>query len=427
MKGKDVIQYVLVKTPFYAESGGQVGDKGLLRAGESVVRVFDTKKENGEIVHFSDSLLSDLNGPVNAEVASDFRTSVTKNHTATHLLHKALRDVLGTHVEQKGSLVASDKLRFDFSHFEKIAESDYASIEASVRQQIQSSLEFEEWRNMPINEAKNMGAMALFGEKYGDSVRVVKFGDSVELCGGTHVDNSSAIGGFKLIAEGSVASGIRRIEAISGKAYDEYINGRLAKLAELETELGDPTKSLEILKRIKADLIIAEMQVSTYLDKQKSDLCHELIAELNEDLESLIVVKQIDQLDGKVLKEVAHRVIEENDGAIVILGGGENGKVSVVVGIGKSRLKELDTDANKVIKIVSAEIEGGGGGQPFLAMAGGKNKKGLKRALEKSVELLKTRPSVHLLVTRYYPLFWHKLDLYTFLRKTAQDEVRKIR
>ena len=388
IKGKDVIQYVLKETPFYAESGGQVGDKGLLKIDDSVVNIFDTKKENGEIIHYSNGSLANLAGKVFAEVSKSFRTSVTKNHTSTHLLHKALRDQLGPHVEQKGSLVTNGKLRFDFSHFEKIAEDELSTIENAVVNQIQSSIDFEEWRNMPIGEAKELGAMALFGEKYGDEVRVVKFGDSIELCGGIHVNNSNVIGGFKIIGEGSVASGIRRIEAISGEAYDEFLKGRLEKLADLEKQLGDPSKSIEILKKLQLDLANTEAQVVKYLDREKSVLIKELLDELGTQSGLQILAKELDQIDGKVLKEVAHGVIEKNERSIIILGGVFADKVSIVVGIGKLILPKLNIDANEVIKLVSAEIQGGGGGQPFLAMAGGKNKKGLKRALERSLELL---------------------------------------
>ena len=388
IKGKDVIQYVLKETPFYAESGGQVGDKGLLKIDDSVVNIFDTKKENGEIIHYSNGSLANLAGKVFAEVSKSFRTSVTKNHTSTHLLHKALRDQLGTHVEQKGSLVTNGKLRFDFSHFEKIAEDELSAIENAVVNQIESSIDFEEWRNMPIGEAKEFGAMALFGEKYGDEVRVVKFGDSIELCGGIHVNNSNVIGGFKIIGEGSVASGIRRIEAISGEAYDEFLKGRLEKLADLEKQLGDPSKSIEILKKLQLDLANTEAQVVKYLDREKSVLIKELLDELGTQSGLQILAKELDQIDGKVLKEVAHGVIEKNERSIIILGGVFADKVSIVVGIGKLILPKLNIDANEVIKLVSAEIQGGGGGQPFLAMAGGKNKKGLKRALERSLELL---------------------------------------
>jgi alanyl-tRNA synthetase len=286
--------------------------------------------------------------------------------------------------------VASNRLRFDFSHFEKITVLELENIEDRVLKQIQSSIDFEEWREMPITKAKEMGAMALFGEKYGDEVRVVKFGDSIELCGGTHVDNSSSIGGFKILNEGSVASGIRRIEAISGPAHDEYVKGRLKKLADMEELLGDPTKALEILKKLKSDLAMAESVVAKFSCKEKSALSNSILSELENEVDSKFVVKELDNIDGKLLKEIAHQVIEKNDEAIIVLTSTIEDKVSFVVGIGKSRLAELNTDANKVIKSISPEIQGGGGGQPFLAMAGGKNKKGLKRALEMSISLLKS-------------------------------------
>jgi len=392
VKGKDIIQYVLTVTPFYAESGGQVGDRGYFESNGLKITILDTKKENGEIIHFSDKLITEPNLEVQAVVAAGMRSAVTKNHTATHLLHQTLRARLGDHVEQKGSLVADSKFRFDFSHFERISESELAKIESEVRSLIDSSEKFEEWRLMPIDEAKEMGAIALFGEKYGDKVRVVKFGESIELCGGTHVDNTKDIGGFKIVSEGSVASGIRRIEAISGKAYDDYLNNRLEILESIELEVGgDPKKILETVKKLKRDLELAEESINSFQDKEKKKILSELIevASKNDSMRN-VISKRIDDVDGKLLKEVANNLISQFPDIGITLGGVHEDKVSLIVGIGKALLDKTDLNAGNIIKEVSPEIDGGGGGQPFLAMAGGKNKKGLDRALEKSKEILKS-------------------------------------
>jgi alanyl-tRNA synthetase len=391
VKGKDVIQYVLTITPFYAESGGQVGDRGYFELNGSKIPIIDTKKENGEIIHFSNKLITEPNLEVQAVVAAVVRSAVAKNHTATHLLHQTLRARLGDHVEQKGSLVADSKFRFDFSHFERISESELDKIESEVRSLIDSSEKFEEWRSMPIDEAKEMGAMALFGEKYGDKVRVVKFGESIELCGGTHVDNTKDIGGFKIVSEGSVASGIRRIEAISGNAYDVYINNRLEILESIEFEVGgDPKKILDTVKKLKRDLELAEESINSFQDKEKNNILSELI-EVASKMDSMrnVISKRVDDVDGKLLKEIANNLISQFPDIGIALGGVHEDKVSLIVGIGKALLDSTDLNAGKIIKEVSPEINGGGGGQPFLAMAGGKNKEGLKRALERSIELLK--------------------------------------
>lgn len=388
IKGKEVVQYVLNQTPFYAESGGQIGDKGILIGGDEKVNVFDTKRENGEIIHYSNALLGDLDVPIVARVDERLREAVKKNHTATHLLHKSLRDILGSHVEQKGSLVADNKLRFDFSHFERISDEELHQIEEEVQKQVGEKIGLTEWRAMPIDEAKAMGAMALFGEKYGDEVRVVKFGESVELCGGTHVSNTSEIGGFKLVSESSVASGIRRVEAITGSEFDDYVNKRLDKLDKLEKLIGDPTRSIEIVKKLQADLDLAEKQIDRYKSKERDMNVHTLLEMLA--ASGRIITKDLGDIEPKLLKEIAHEVITKDSASRIALGGVAGDKVSLVIGIGKDALQSTKKNANEIIKLVSPEIHGGGGGQPFLAMAGGKNKKGLERALEKSMELFRS-------------------------------------
>jgi alanyl-tRNA synthetase len=239
-KKKEFYQLVLSMTPFYAEGGGQVGDTGTLTQGDRTIAITNTKKENGIIVHFTDTLPEDLGGTWQAQVNTSDRNETAKNHSATHLMHEVLREVLGEHVEQKGSLVRPDYLRFDFSHFQKVSAEELATIEAKVNERIQANYALEEYRNIPIAEAKNMGAMALFGEKYGDTVRAIKFGTSVELCGGIHVPATGSIGLFKFISEGAVAAGVRRVEAVSGKGALDYVNAELAKLRAASDILKNP-------------------------------------------------------------------------------------------------------------------------------------------------------------------------------------------
>ncbi|MEX2596490.1 MAG: alanine--tRNA ligase [Salibacteraceae bacterium] len=393
LKGKEVAQIVLLKTPFYAESGGQVGDKGVLKSGDQIIKVFDTKKENNEIIHYASELPHDPSLGLEAEVNDKHRSDVKKNHSATHLLHHALRKSLGDHVEQKGSLVASDKLRFDFSHFERISDQMLQEIEIIVSNAIASGIELQEFRSMPIEKAKSMGAMALFGEKYGDSVRVIQFEGSIELCGGTHVENTSAIGGFKIMSESSVASGVRRIEAITGSTYQDYLNESLNIIAEIELELGNPKSILSAIKKLQIDLKQAQKKIEDFNEKEKATILDSLKNEIVDNGKIRSVVKRIDKVGGKTVKDTVYTLVLAEQNLMAIVLGDDEEKPFIVVGLSKQLAEELKLDASKIVRDLAQHIEGSGGGQKFLAMAGGKNKQGLRRALEHADEIIRIQAS----------------------------------
>lgn len=392
VKGKEIVQIVLKQTPFYAESGGQVGDKGTIAIDGELIRIVDTKKENNEIVHFAEKLPHQLNGEVLAKVDPVHRTETKKNHTATHLLHHALRSALGSHVEQRGSLVAPDKLRFDFSHFEKISQEQLDALEAQVRQMIADDYHAE-IREMDIKEAKALGAMALFGEKYGDRVRVVQFGSSIELCGGTHVAQTQEIGGFKLLSESSIASGVRRVEALTGKAYQAYVDRKLSLLDSIENELGHPKDTLSTIVKLQADIKLLNARLDGFLEKEKQLLKAELEAGIEKGGSASTLVKKVEGVDGKTVKDAVYGLSLSHKDLLAIVVGQFEEKPFIVVGVSKELVKANEVDASKIIRELAPHIQGGGGGQKFLAMAGGKNKQGLERALEHAKEIVKIQAS----------------------------------
>lgn len=389
VKGKETFQVILEKTPFYAESGGQVGDRGFLEFGDESVDVIVTKKENNEFIHFVSSLPEKLEGEVLANVDGALRQEIMKNHSATHLLHYALRDLLGNHVEQKGSMVAADKLRFDFSHFEKITDDQLEKIEWEVRQLIREQMPLEDFRSMPIAKAKEMGAMALFGEKYGDEVRVVKFGDSIELCGGTHVENTASIGGFKVVSEGSVASGIRRIEALTGIAYQEYVSTRLDVVSKLEGLLGNPKDVYAAVEKLMAENKDLSKELDGFKVLQQNQIRDSILtaAESHGDFRS--VIREFDEVEGKMVKDALFAATCIADDLIVIALGHAEDKPYIIVAISKALAESKGLDAGAIIRTLAKHINGGGGGQKFLAMAGGKTKQGLREALVHANEIIK--------------------------------------
>jgi len=394
VKGRDTYQMVLERTPFYAESGGQVGDQGTLIFTSGEVRVLDTKRENNEIIHLVSGIPSSVDDPtVIAEVDSQRRKNIQKNHSATHLLHYVLRDELGKHVEQRGSLVAPDRLRFDFSHFERIPEETLERIGSRVSALITADQPLEEWRGMPIQEAKAMGAMALFGEKYGNNVRVVKFGNSVELCGGTHVARTADIEGLIIVSEGSVASGIRRVEALTGEAYHQYINERLGVLKNLEEKLGGPKDVLQAVEKLQAELKDLQHQIEGYRQAEQRNIERTLLKNIKEEKGYRLINYRVDGVEGKVLKDVAFNIIGKDDDIVLITGGVHHDKVSVVIGISKGLADRQKWDASGIIREISPTIDGGGGGQKFLAIAGGKNKQGLDQALVLADEIIRIQAS----------------------------------
>jgi alanyl-tRNA synthetase len=380
-KQKSFYQLVFNQTPFYPEGGGQVGDSGVLFVGDSKITIFDTKKENGLIIHLTDSLPSDLSIKFKVIVDVKKRALTTSNHSATHLLHHALRTVLGTHVEQKGSLVNSNYLRFDFSHFSKVTDEELAQIEKLVKEAIKNNIKLNEFRNIPIAKAEAAGAMMLFGEKYGDSVRMIQFGDSKELCGGTHVPSTGTIGLFKITSEGAVAAGIRRIEAITNETAENYFEEKAQKLdriaeifknpKDLEASISDIleknqalSKQIEIFQKEKAKLVKAELKQKI----EKYDTINLLSEKIN--------------LDAASIKDILFQLKGEIDNFVGIIGGVEEDKCSLSIILSDNLVNEKSLDAGKIIREISKHINGGGGGQAFFATAGGKNPNGIETALD---------------------------------------------
>jgi len=379
-KKKSYYQLVFNITPFYPEGGGQVGDQGYIEAEDDKVFVFDTKKENNLIVHFVEKLPKTPTATFSAVVDHSKRLLAASNHSATHLLHHALREVLGDHVAQKGSLVAPDYLRFDFSHFSKVSEEELLEIERRVNAMIRQSIPLVEKRNTPIKEAQEMGAMMLFGEKYGDSVRVIQFGESLELCGGTHVQNTGEIGWFKITSEGSVASGIRRIEAISNRIAEEHIYKKIDELDEVYRLLKNPKNVLQSLE----DLLASNLQAQKQLEQFEKDQAKHIKAELKSKIQNINGVNFIEgivSLSGGAIKDVLFQLKGEVDNLFAVIGGDHDGKCTLNVMIAEELVKSRDLHAGNLVRSAAKHIQGGGGGQPFFATAGGKDVGGLGRAI----------------------------------------------
>jgi len=387
-KGGDQFQLVLDRTPFYAEGGGQVGDQGWLIQGADQVEVIDTKRENQLIVHFTKELPKDVSKPLTAQVNTQRRGLTARNHTATHLLHHALRKHLGTHVEQKGSLVAPDRLRFDISHFAKVTPEELATIEREVNAMITDDIVFEDKRNMPIAEAKAMGAMALFGEKYGDNVRVVKFGPSIELCGGTHVPRTGVIGPFRIVSESALAAGIRRIEAITSVEAERMINEKLAKLEAIGVLLKNPADIVAAVQKL-VDQTNAQGKELEKLAKEKvKGLAASLPAQAKASGKGGRVLIQLLDLDAQGLKDLGLQLRDQHADLAFVAGSVVDGKPQLVVSLGKAFMEASGLKAVDIIKQIGPEIKGGGGGQPDLATAGGKEPAGMSAALSKAGSLL---------------------------------------
>lgn len=381
-KGGDQYQLVFNLTPFYAEGGGQVGDKGYLESPNGdVVYIVDTKKENNEIVHFAENLPKDVSGTFKAVVDQEQRFHTACNHTATHLLHQALREVLGPHVEQKGSAVHAKHLRFDFSHFSKLTVEELREVENFVNARIEGQLPLEEHRNIPINEAMEQGAMALFGEKYGDTVRTVRFGQSIELCGGTHVKNTADIWHFKIVSEGAVAAGIRRIEAITSEAAKEFFfknNRMLFEIKDLLNTSQDPVKAVASLQEENNAL---KKQVEQLLKDKAKGLKNELIGELKEINGIQFLAKKVD-LDAGGIKDLAFGMGGQVNDLFLLLASESDGKAVLSCYISKDLASTKGLNAGTIVRELGKYIQGGGGGQPFFATAGGKNPAGIPEAME---------------------------------------------
>lgn len=377
-KAGEVYEIVLDKTPFYAESGGQVGDTGTLRSEHETLNILDTRKENFLIIHTADALPEKPDSPFFAAVNAERRRHIIANHSATHLLHAALRQVLGTHVEQRGSLVHPDYLRFDFSHFAKISDEELLSIENRVNQKITQGIQLKENRSVAIEDAKNMGAMMLFGEKYGDQVRVIQFeeGFSTELCGGTHVQNTLEIRYFKILSESSAAAGIRRIEALTGDKAIAYLEDRNSKLRSLESLLKnpkDPEKALEelLIQQKETEKILEDIQ-----HRQLMSLRDDLIQQAKSGGAELKALVQVANADA--LKTLSFELRKMTQGKTIILGALLQDKPMLSVILSEDIQPDDTRNASKIIRELSKAIQGGGGGQDFYATAGGKKAEGLK-------------------------------------------------
>jgi len=383
VKDKEVYHLVLDKTPFYAESGGQVGDKGILTIGDEEIKVVDTQKENDLIIHYVDKLPKDPSAAVSGQIVSHRRGLIQNNHTATHLMHAALRDVLGDHVQQRGSLVNESQLRFDFSHFEKMSEEQIREVEKIVNQRIQQNISLGEARNIPIDQAKESGATMLFGEKYGDYVRVITFDPdySVELCGGCHVDATGKIGLFKIKSESAIAAGVRRIEAVTAEGALGYTDDLISELHGVKSLFKNPTQ----LSKQVADLLAAnkllEKELASYKAKAAVGMKDELIKEIVEIGGYKVLTKKLSGIDMEGMKTLAYS-IEQSVGDVIVMFGldaGEKANLQLLISKG---LVSDNLNAGQIIREVSKHIQGGGGGQPFFATAGGKNPKGISAALE---------------------------------------------
>ena len=383
-----LFQLVFNKTPFYPEGGGQVGDQGILKntLGEKC-HIIDTKKENNLIIHFVKKLPTALDQNFIASVDNIARQKTMANHTATHLMHQALRAVLGTHVEQKGSMVNAHNLRFDFSHFSKLTADEIIAVENFVNNKIKAKIALAENRNIPIKKALEKGAMALFGEKYGDTVRTIEYGDSVELCGGTHVQNTADIWYFKITTETAIAAGMRRIEAITGdeaKAYFLKQESELNQVKQLLKNVPDTVKAIESLQDENSAL---KKQVENLLKEKAGNLKQDLIAQ-KETINGINFIGAKIDLDAQTLKNLTFELQDQIDNLFFIAGSNYDDKVSLTISIAKNLVEEKGLDAGKMVRELGKFINGGGGGQAFFATAGGKNPEGIEKAIEQAKSYL---------------------------------------
>ncbi len=381
-KKREQFQLVFDITPFYGESGGQIGDRGYIESGSEKIEVVDTKKEHNLIVHIVNKLPENPEAQFNAVVDKEYRQNIANNHTSTHLLHLALREVLGEHVEQKGSLVHADYLRFDFSHFQKVSDEELAEVEKIVNRNIRKNYTLEEFRSVPYRKALELGAVALFGEKYGDVVRAVKFGDSIELCGGTHVKATGEIGYFKIFSESSVASGVRRIEAFTGAKADEVIRSQFMILKELQQVLKNPSDIKKNILSVIEDNAI----MNSELNSLRQSLMMVEMKSMEDDAEVIdgvkVVSSKVKPIIAPALKDFAFRVRKELGNVVAVLGADVKGKPQLSIIISDSVVKEKGLNASEIVREAAKYMQGGGGGQPFFATAGGKNLDGLDEAIK---------------------------------------------
>ena len=386
-KNKVLYQIVLDKTPFYAEMGGQVGDTGWLINGDEKVVVLDTKRENNLPIHIVEKLPADVTAVFTAKINEKKRIQCECNHSATHLLHEALREVLGTHVEQKGSYVSPDELRFDFSHFQKVTDEEIRKVEKLVGEKIRANYALEEHRNMPIAKAQEMGAMALFGEKYGEEVRVVKYGTSIELCGGTHIPATGMIGSLRIVSESSVAAGVRRIEAVTAEAAENYTFMLQDSIRELRAMFNNVPNLAQTIRKSIEENAELKKQVAEYIKEKVQQLKKELI-EKAEERNGVKVIVFKGEISVDAIKDVAFQIKGEaqKDGKVFFVGGVKDGnKCALMVAMSEPLVAD-GLNAGKLVKDAAKFIQGGGGGQPHFATAGGKNPDGISDAVDAVLE-----------------------------------------
>lgn len=385
-KKQTLFQIVLDKTPFYAEMGGQVGDRGVLCSEFETLEIIDTKRENNLPIHLCKQMPQHPEAPFMACVDVDLRNASAANHTATHLLDQALREVLGNHVEQKGSLVTPEYLRFDFSHFQKVTDEELREVERKVNAKIRANIPLQDHRDMPIEEAKELGAIALFGEKYGDKVRVVQFGDSVEFCGGCHVSATGKIGMVKILSESSVAAGVRRIEAISGEKVENMLYNIEDTLNELKAMFNNaPDVKAAVLKAIDENSTMKKQMED--MIREKAGIAKQQIIQSSTVVNGIHVFKSVLPLPPEAIKDIAFQLRSEQEDALVVLGSVFDNKPMLTAAASDSLIKDHGVHVGKAIREAAKLIQGGGGGQPHFATAGGKNPDGLSAAVDKMVEL----------------------------------------
>lgn len=381
-KNKEFYQIIFAETPLYAEMGGQTGDKGFIEDSDgNIIEIFDTKRENNIGVALTSTLPTNVSSTLKITVDRQKRTATSANHSATHLLHYALKEVLGNHVEQKGSLVTPDSLRFDFSHFQKVSPEQLRQVEHIVNSIIRSAIPLQEHRELPIKQAKDMGALALFGEKYGDKVRVVKFGDSIELCGGTHVANTGNIGMIRIVSESSVAAGIRRIEAVSGVGVENMFDFLQDTMAYISSLLGSTADIRTAVLKALDENTQLKHQVEDFM-KEKVELLTEKLFANAETIGNLTVIRLTSPLPPEVVKGVAFTVRKKASQPTVFIGATDNGGKPLLTLALSDQLVTEGKNAAVMLKSAAKHIKGGGGGQPFFAQAGGKNVEGLSEAMK---------------------------------------------
>ena len=381
-KNKEYYQVVLSSTPFYAEMGGQVGDSGYLTDGTTKYEVFDTKRENNLPVHLMTKLPEDASCELTAVINVEKRHAAEANHTATHLLHEALREILGTHVEQKGSFVSPDVLRFDFSHFSKVEPSDLRKVEQLVNERIRENFPREEFRNVPIAEAQAMGAMALFGEKYGEEVRVLKYGTSIELCGGTHVSATGRIGFFRIISESSVAAGVRRIEAVTGAGAEKMLYQVEDLLKEVKELFNNNPQIITAIKKTIEENAELAQQVQAALKEKVASFKQHLLSQ-REELGGVRIFKVQQNVSAELIKDLAFQIAGEVSESFIFIGAtDEGGKPNLTLMLSRDLVESKGWNASNILRSAAKHIQGGGGGQPHFATAGGKRVEGLDEAVQ---------------------------------------------